>query len=166
MYSIHNNISLIAAMTPSRAIGTYGSLPWHIPEDLAHFKLLTTGHTIIMGRKTFDSLPHGALPNRRNIVLSRTTDSLHGCEVFLSFGEALECCHDESEVFVIGGASVYEQALPLASRLHLTMLNESYEPSEADAFFPKWNPDEWQETMRVQHSFGVFLDLTRKAVFL
>lgn len=154
-------IIVIAAMTPSRAIGSHGSLPWHIPEDLARFKALTTGHTIIMGRKTFDSLPHGALPNRRNIVLSRTVQTIPGCEVFRSLTDALSSCADEDEVFVIGGASVYEQALPLASRLCLTMVNESYEPSDADTFFPRWNPDEWRETKREEHHFGTFLEMIR-----
>ena len=114
-------IAIIVAMGRNRAIGYRNRLPWSIPEDMAHFKQLTMGHTIIMGRHTFYSLPHGALPGRRNMVVSRTVESIPGCEVFPSLASALEACNAPSghsvgdaqgasadnTVFVIGGASVY-----------------------------------------------------------
>ena len=118
-----------------------------LPNDLKRFKALTTGHTIIMGRKTFDSLPKGALPNRRNIVLSRTVKELPGCECFPSLKSALSHCSEEEEVFIIGGSSVYRQAMPLADRLCLTEVDDT--PAEADAFFPDYQ--EWKEVSREEH---------------
>ena len=112
-------LSLIVAIAQNNAIGRAGQLLYHLPNDLRRFKALTTGHTIIMGRKTFESFPNGALPNRRNLVLSHdTTLSLSGAEVFPTLTAALAACETkEEEVFIIGGASVYRQALPLAQKL-------------------------------------------------
>ncbi len=140
-------ISIIAAVAKNRAIGYKNKLLYWLPNDLRRFKSLTTGHTIIMGRKTFDSLPKGALPNRRNIVLSRRTKALAGCECFRSLEEALAHCDAEEEVYIIGGASVYEQALPLADRLYLTEVDDI--PAEADAFFPPY--DGWKKEKEEQH---------------
>ena len=140
-------ISLIAAVAKNRAIGYNNKLLYWVPEDLKRFKALTTGHTIIMGRRTFDSLPKGALPNRRNIVLSRTTHELAGCECYASIGEALANCADDEEVFVIGGESVYRQALPMAHRLYLTEIDDT--PEKADAYFPAY--DDWHEKEREPH---------------
>ncbi len=140
-------ISLIAAVAKNRAIGYKNKLLYWVPADLKRFKALTTGHTIIMGRRTYDSLPKGALPNRRNIVLSRTTRQLPGCECYPSLEEALKHCADDEEIFVIGGESVYRQALPLASCLYLTEIDDT--PAEADAFFPDY--EGWEETWRETH---------------
>ena len=138
-------ISLIAAVARNRAIGLDNRLLYWLPNDLKRFKSLTTGHTIIMGRRTFESLPKGALPNRRNIVLSRGGQHFPGAETYRSLEQALSACTSEDEVFVIGGASVYEQAMPIADRLCLTEVDDT--PAEADAFFPEysdWLPV-WEE---------------------
>lgn len=134
-------ISLIAAVAQNRAIGFQNRLLYWLPNDLKRFKALTTGHTIIMGRRTFESLPKGALPNRRNIVLSRQPLQLSGAEVFPSLTDALDACLPHEEVYIIGGASVYEQALPLADRLCLTEIADT--PEQADAFFPDYTQGGW-----------------------
>lgn len=126
-------INIIAAVAKNRAIGYQNKLIYWLPNDLKRFKALTTGHTIIMGRNTFLSLPKGALPNRRNIVLSRSVKSFEGCDVYPSLEEALAHCAKDEEVYIIGGASVYQQALPLADRLCLTEIDDT--PAKADTFF-------------------------------
>ncbi len=130
-------ISLIAAVASNRAIGRDDKLIYWLPNDLKRFKALTTGHTIVMGRKTFESLPKGALPNRRNLVLSRGGASFPGAETFRSLEEALATCPAEDTIYIIGGASVYEQAIPLADRLCLTEVDDA--PEDADAFFPDYS---------------------------
>lgn len=140
-------LNIIAAIASNRAIGNNNKLLYWLPNDLKRFKALTTGHTIIMGRKTFDSLPKGALPNRRNIVLSRSVKAIDGCDVYGSLKEALQHCTAEEDIYIIGGASVYEQALPLADRLCLTEVHDT--PAEADAFFPEFG--EWHEIWREDH---------------
>ncbi len=118
---------------------------------MKRFKALTTGHTIIMGRHTFESLPKGALPNRRNIVLSRQKEArFEGAECYPSLEEALQQCQSDEEVYIIGGASVYQQALPIAQRLCLTLVEDT--PCDADAFFPDIDSKEWRETKRDAHS--------------
>lgn len=158
-------ISLIAALARNRAIGLDNRLLYWLPNDLKRFKSLTTGHTIIMGRRTFESLPKGALPNRRNIVLSRGGQRFPGAETYHSLEQALSACTPEEEVFVIGGASVYEQAMPVADRLCLTEVDDV--PAEADAFFPDygaWTPV-WEEAHdadeRHSHRYK-FVDYIRK----
>lgn len=141
-------INIIAAVARNRAIGKGNKLIYWLPDDLKRFKALTTGHTIIMGRKTFESLPKGALPNRRNIVLSRGTCPFAGCDSYSSLEDALLHCSPEEDIYVIGGASVYEQALPLADRLCLTEVADT--PDGADAYFPPY--DDWKETSREEHS--------------
>jgi len=141
-------INMIAAVARNRAIGLQNKLIYWLPNDLKRFKALTTGHTIIMGRNTYLSLPKGALPNRRNIVLSHTVKELPGCEVFPSLDEALSHCTADEAVYIIGGASVYEQAMPVADRLCLTEVDDT--PSEADAFFPPYE-EAWQEVAREPH---------------
>lgn len=140
-------ITIIAAVANNRAIGFENKLLYWLPNDLKRFKQLTTGHTIIMGRLTFESLPNGALPNRRNIVLSRTTRELPGCECFPTLEEALKHCDSSEEIFIIGGASVYRQALPLADRLCLTEIDDT--PKNADAFFPSY--EDWKVASIEQH---------------
>lgn len=136
------SIAVIVAMARDRAIGAGGDLLWHLSADLKRFKALTSGHTIIMGRKTYDSLPNGALPNRRNIVISRTMSPRDGVEVVRSLAEALRLCRDEEQVFVIGGGEIYREALSLADSLHLTLVEASY--PEADTHFPDFDWAEWQ----------------------
>ncbi len=134
-------VSIIAAVASNRAIGFDNKLIYWLPNDLKRFKALTMGHTIVMGRRTFESLPKGALPNRRNIVLSRRGATFPGAETFSSLEEALHAVPPDEMVYIIGGASVYEQALPLASSLCLTEVDDV--PPQADAFFPDysdWTP--------------------------
>ena len=130
-------ITIIAAVAKNRAIGFENKLLYWLPNDLKRFKALTTGHTIIMGRNTYLSLPKGALPNRRNVVLSRSAKAFPGCEVFPSLEKALKSCKDDEQVYIIGGARVYEQAIAFADRLCLTEINDT--PKEADAFFPDYS---------------------------
>jgi dihydrofolate reductase len=141
-------ISIIAAVAKNRAIGYQNKLIYWLPNDLKRFKALTTGHTIIMGRNTFLSLPKGALPNRRNIVLSRSAKTFEGCDVYPSLEEALKHCTPDEDIYIIGGASVYRQALKLADRLCLTEIDDI--PAEADTFFPPYE-DDWQEESREDH---------------
>ena len=142
-------ISIIAAVTRNMAIGRGNELIYWLPNDLRRFKALTTGHTIIMGRRTFQSLPKGALPNRRNIVLTRSGKEFPGAETYSSLREALDSCLPSEEVFVIGGATVYAEALPLADRLCLTEVDD--EPEGADAFFPQVSSDLWKVSSREEH---------------
>ena len=158
-------ISIIAAVARNRAIGYENKLIYWLPNDLKRFKALTTGHTIIMGRNTFLSLPKGALPNRRNIVLTRSQKAFPGCDVFASLEDALAHCDKDEDVYIIGGASVYRQALPLADRLCLTEINDT--PEKADTFFPPYD-EGWQEESREDHSVDdrhdfaySFVDYTR-----
>lgn len=143
-------INIIAAVDRRMGIGYQNKLLFWLPNDLKRFKALTTGNTIIMGRKTFESLPKGALPNRRNIVLSsRCETTCPGAEVFPSLEKALSSCRPDENVFIIGGASVYRQALPLADALRLTEIDA--EAPCVDAYFPDVAPDVWQEKSRESH---------------
>lgn len=143
-------ISIIAAIDRRNAIGFENKLLFWLPNDLKRFKALTTGNTIIMGRKTFDSLPKGALPNRRNVVLSSNpATDCPGAEVFLSLEAALQSCREDEQVYIIGGASVYQQALPFADTLCLTEIDN--QAPEADAFFPEVSPEIWHEKSREVH---------------
>ena len=137
-------IVLVAAVGKNRAIGRGGKLPWRLADDLKRFKALTTGHAVLMGRKTFESLPHGALPGRRNLVLSRSKKDFPGAETFSALEAALAAA-GEGTVFAIGGESVYRETMPLAEAMHLTLVDDA---PEADAFFPEWNPAEWEELSR------------------
>lgn len=141
-------INIIAAVAENRAIGYQNKLIYWLPDDLKRFKQLTTGHTIIMGRNTFLSLPKGALPNRRNIVLSHSVTELPGCDVYSSLQEALDNCSANEDIYIIGGSSIYEQALPLADRLCLTEIADT--PSAADAFFPDYSSG-WHVTWVEEH---------------
>lgn len=177
-------LSIIACISKvHRAIGYKNRLLYAIPSDMTRFRMLTTGHTIMMGRKTFESLPNGALPNRRNIVISKTREQITGCEVYSSLEEALAARKESvgnkeeagnkktvgskeasDECFIIGGASIYEQALPFADKLYLTIVEK--EPAHADTFFPEINPAEWEVTekeMRNENGLPfTFLTLYRK----
>lgn len=141
---------IIAAIDHNRAIGYNNQLLFHLSADLKRFKELTTGHTIVMGRRTFESLPKGALPNRRNIVLSTRKDSSFAdAETFTSLNEAIAHCGDNEKVFIIGGASVYEQAINMADMLCLTEIQAA--APAADAYFPVIDPKVWREKKRDSH---------------
>jgi len=139
---ILHNISIIVAIAENRAIGKDNKLLWHLSDDLKRFKKLTTGHTLIMGRNTFLSLPNGALPNRRHIVISDMEgESFDGCEMAASIEEAIDLAGKDEECFVIGGGMVYKQFLPLAGKLYLTQVHSSF---EADTFFPEIDFSHWK----------------------
>lgn len=143
------NISIIVAIAENNAIGYGNKLIYWLPDDLKRFKALTTGHTIIMGRRTFESLPKGALPNRRNVVLSRGHNEFPGTECFTSLEDALESCKNEEEVFIIGGETLYKRAFALANKLHITHVYNT--PEKADAFFPEIKDEEWIIKNREDH---------------
>ena len=133
-------VSLIVAMDEDRVIGFEGGMPWHLPADLKHFREITMGKPLVMGRRTHESIGK-ALPGRRNIVLSHNPDyAAEGCEVAASLDEALALCGDEEEVMVIGGAKLFEEALPRADRIHLTRIHGHY---PGDTYFPKFDNDAW-----------------------
>lgn len=142
-------ITLIAAVAENMAIGYQNKLLYWLPNDLKRFKSLTTGHTIIMGRKTFESFPKGALPNRRNVVLSRNGATFPGAETYPTLEAALASCSPNEDIYIIGGASVYEQAMPLADRLCLTEIADT--PKEADAYFPTFDKAEWKVELDEAH---------------
>ena len=143
-------MTIIAAVAQNNAIGFENKLIYWLPNDLKRFKALTTGHTIIMGRKNFESLPKGALPNRRNIVLTRTPNmTWPNTETFASLSEALDACAQQDDIFIIGGASVYAEALPLADRLCLTHVDA--EAPQADVYFPEFSREEWSITHEEKH---------------
>ena len=141
-------LSIIAAIDRRRGIGYQNKLLFWLPNDLKRFKALTTGHTILMGRRTFESLPKGALPNRRNVVLSTNPSMVFpGAERFTSLDEALRHCAADEQVYIIGGASLYNQAMSLADELCLTEIDA--EAPQVDALFPEIDPDLWVEKERV-----------------
>ncbi|MFT3654340.1 IS1595 family transposase ISSsu9 [Bacillus sp. B01(2024)] len=140
-------ISFIFAMDENRLIGKDNDLPWHLPDDLAYFKKVTTGHTIVMGRKTFESIGR-PLPNRRNIVVTSRDESLfQGCTVASSAEEVLKLIPGNEECFVIGGAQLYSALFPYADRLYMTKIHHVF---EGDRFFPEFNEAEWELTSRRQ----------------
>ena len=161
-------LSLICALAENGAIGLRGGLLYRLPADLKHFKQLTTGHTVLMGRKTFESLPKGALPDRRNLVVSRQPGyAAPGIEVFASIEEALAACAAGEVVFAMGGESVYAEALPLARRLYLTRVEDT--PAAADAFFPPFDEADWRTEHSERHDADerndmpyTFIDYCRK----
>ncbi|MDN3579887.1 dihydrofolate reductase [Mucilaginibacter flavus] len=136
--------SIIVATAKNNAIGKDNKLLWYLPNDLKHFKDVTTGHSVIMGRKTFESVGK-PLPKRRNIVVTRQAISIEGCEVVTSIEAALALCADEDEVFIVGGAEIYKQSVPLTDRIYLTKVDQDF---EGDTFFPELTAAEWEETER------------------
>jgi len=132
-----NNISMIACVGKNLELGKNNDLIWHLPNDLKYFKKVTSGKTVIMGRKTFESLP-GILPNRRNIVLQLPNESkIEGVEIFNDIPSILESVKDEEEAFIIGGASIYKQFLEYANKLYLTEVDATCK--DAEVFFPKFD---------------------------
>lgn len=143
-------LSLIAAIGKNDELGKNNTLLWHMPEDMKHFREITSGHTIIMGRKTFESLPGGALPKRRNIVITRDENYAgDDIEVAHSLAEAVEKVKNENEAFVIGGAEIYKLAMPEANRLYITHVDAS--EKDADSFFPEIIPVVWNEVSHEEH---------------
>lgn len=143
-------LSVVVAVARDNAIGRNGDLLCHLPADLRHFKNLTSGHTVVMGRRTFDSLPKGALPNRRNIVITRNPAfSAPGTETAASIEVLPGMIAPDETVFVIGGEQIYRQLLPLATELCLTRIEASF--PDADTFFPVFDENEWEETWREAH---------------
>ncbi|MCM1517414.1 MAG: dihydrofolate reductase [Pseudoflavonifractor sp.] len=140
-------LTIIAAVAEDGAIGCGGDLAYHISADLKRFKAMTTGHPVIMGRKTFESFPNGALPNRRNIVVTRNRSySSEGAETAPSLDEAIAMAGDADEAFIIGGGEIYRQAMAMADRLLLTDIHGAVE--DADTYFPEIESGVWQETER------------------
>ena len=138
-------VSIIAALARQRVIGLNNTLPWHLPEDLKHFRALTMGHHIVMGRKTYESLGC-LLPGRTTVIVSRSRDyAIPGAFVADSLKSALALCGDDDEVFVIGGAQLYRDALALANRLYLTEIDADF---PGDTHFPEFEQAAWVETAR------------------
>lgn len=141
-------LSLIAAVADNGVIGIKGKLPWKLPADLQYFKKVTMGHPIIMGRKTYESIGR-PLPGRRNIVLSRIKHfSIPGCEVVSTLEAALKKFGETEEVFVIGGESIYKEALPFADQLYLTQVHAQV---EGDTYFPHYEKSAWKEISKEYH---------------
>ncbi len=162
-----SHISIIVAVAENNAIGRNNDLLTYISADLKRFKALTTGYTIIMGRKTFESLPKGALPNRRNVVISRNSDFIcEGAELVQSPEEALSLCESDEKVFIIGGGTIYKSFMKQADSIYLTKIHHDFE--DADTFFPDVLDTEWKVTKRVdvdndeksEYSYS-FIDLVR-----
>lgn len=141
-------IYLVAAVAANGVIGREGRLPWRLPEDLRHFKRITLGHPIIMGRKTWESLP-GALPERENIVVTRTPGyEAPGAAIASSLETALALCAGEPVAFVIGGSQLFAESLPLAAGLVMTEIHRDY---DGDTWFPPFDRSQWQATQRESH---------------
>jgi dihydrofolate reductase len=142
---IYKNLSIIVAIAENNVIGANNQLIWHISEDLKRFKALTTGHCVVMGRKTFESIGK-PLPKRTNIVISRNRNLvIDGCTVVSSLEEAVGACGIDEEIFIIGGGELYRQALPLAKKLYITKVHREF---VGDTFFPEIDYSQWSEVLR------------------
>jgi len=142
-------VYLVAAVAANGIIGAGGKLPWHLPEELQHFKRLTLGHPVIMGRRTWESLK-GPLPRRENIVVTRTPGyEAPGAAVAASLDAALALCAGEPVAFVIGGTRLFEEAMPLAAGMVLTEIRRDY---PGDTWFPAWDRSQWKESQREAHT--------------
>lgn len=143
-------ISIIVAIAENYAIGQQGDLLCHLPDDLKHFKQITSGCTVIMGKRTFFSLPRHPLPNRRNIVITDIAgEQFEGAEAAYSIDEAIRMADRDKENFIIGGGMVYRQFMPLADKLYITHIHHSW--PDADTFFPEISPDTWKQTSAERH---------------
>lgn len=143
------SLSIIVAMARNRTIGINNTLPWRCPEDLKHFKALTMGHHMIMGRKTFDSIGK-PLPGRTTVVVTRDRHlKIEGCLVAHSLQDAIKLCAKDSETFIVGGADIYAQSLALADTLYIT---EMQQDAEGDVHFPEVDKDRWSEISREVHN--------------
>lgn len=140
-------VSIVVAISENNAIGKNNKLLWHLPNDLKHFKEITTGHTVIMGRKTYESVGK-PLPNRRNIILTQQSITIPGCEVVNSLDDAIELCVGEPEIFIVGGAEIYRQSMHLTDRIYLTIVHKEF---DGDTYFPEIKADEWKEVTKESH---------------
>ena len=141
-------VTMVVAIGENNAIGKNNELLWYLPKDLRHFKTITSGHTVIMGRKTYESVGK-PLPKRRNIIITRNTElTVDGAEVVHTIEDALELCKSDEEVFIIGGAEIYKMAMKHTDKIFLTVVHESF---EADAFFPEIDRNLWVETAAEKH---------------
>ena len=145
-----SEISIIAAVADNYAIGKANNLPWHLPADLKHFRQLTTGHAVVMGKRTFESLSNGPLPDRKNIVLTSVMSEGVNKGYFEadSLEDAVYLCEHEEKVFIIGGATVYRQSIAKVKTMYITWVHKDF---SADTYFPKINFDEWEEVSREDH---------------
>ncbi len=145
-----SKISIIAAVADNYAIGKANNLPWYLPADLKHFRQLTTGHAIVMGKRTFESLPKGPLPNRKNIVLTSVMSEgvNEGYFEADSLEDAVYLCEHEEKVFIIGGATVYKQSIDKVDTMYITWIHKEF---NADTYFPEINLKEWNEVSREDH---------------
>ena len=158
------SFSIIAAVAENYTIGKDNDLLCHLPGDLKRFKQITSGNTVIMGRKTFLSLPNGALPNRRNIVISRSQNlNFKNVEIVASIGEAIKICDADKENFIIGGGEIYKQFLPFVDKIYLTKIHAVF---DGDTFFPELNCDDWNveiEAENTEHEPNFsYINLTKK----
>jgi dihydrofolate reductase len=140
-------VTIVVAISENHVIGKDNKLLWHLPNDLKHFKEITTGHTVIMGRKTYESVGK-PLPRRRNIIITRQDIKIEGCEVVNSIEAALALCKAEQEVFIVGGAEIYKLSLHLTDRIYLTIVHKEF---EGDSFFPEIDKKVWKEVSREDH---------------
>ncbi|MBQ5922004.1 MAG: dihydrofolate reductase [Alistipes sp.] len=143
-------LSIIVAVARNGVIGDKNALLWHISEDMRFFRRTTSGHPVIMGRKTYESLGR-PLPNRQNVVISRTTQEIEGCTVVGSLEQAIALFPAEEEVFIIGGAQIYALALEVADRFYLTRVEHDY---EGDTSFPAWDESKWRLLSREEFELG------------
>ena len=144
------NLSAIVAVDENGAIGKNGDLLCYLPADLKHFKSITMGYTIIMGRRTWESLPKGALPGRKNVVITRNIDFIApGAEVYHSLEEALQATSQDEKRFILGGGMLYNEAFAITDTLYLTRIHASF--PDADTFFPSFEPSQWQEMSSEYH---------------
>ena len=147
-------VSLIVAIAENGVIGDKNSLLWNIREDMRRFRTTTSGHPVVMGRKTYDSIGR-PLPKRTNVVITRSDISIEGCQVVHSLEEAISLFPQDEEIFIIGGAQIYEQALPLVDRLYLTVVHRAY---EGDTSFPSLDMSQWREIAREEFVRGEEFD--------
>ena len=142
-----SEISIVAAVADNYAIGKGNKLPWHLPADLKHFRELTTGHAVVMGKRTFESLPNGPLPNRRNVVLTSVMSEgvNEGYFEADSLEDAFYLCEKEEKVFIVGGAAVYRQSLEIAESLYITWVHHEF---SADIYFPEVDFSKLEEVSR------------------
>ncbi|MDX9919344.1 MAG: dihydrofolate reductase [Paludibacter sp.] len=142
-----SEISIVAAVADNYAIGKGNKLPWHLPADLKHFRELTTGHAVVMGKRTFESLPNGPLPNRRNVVLTSVMSEgvNEGYFEADSLEDAFYLCEKEEKIFIVGGAAVYRQSLEIAESLYITWVHHEF---SADIYFPEVDFSKWDEVSR------------------
>jgi dihydrofolate reductase len=145
----HAALELVVAAAENDVIGREGGLPWHLPADFRHFRSLTVGRHVLMGRKTYESIGK-ALPDRTNLVLSRSAQFAPAdCKVVATLGEARAAARNQSPLMVIGGAEIYRICMPFASRIHLTLVHAQI--AGGDTFFPDWRTPEWRESSRARH---------------